>query len=175
MDRIRPIAEGQGFVRDRRDNFMAKLAAEEMLDIPLDKLLTIGEANLQRDHDAFLATAAKIDPKHSAKEVLARLIEDHPASDALVAATKATIEGTRKFLIDKKIVTVPSEVRPTIAETPPFMRVGGFASMDTPGAFETKATEAFYYVTPPEKDWSAPQSGTSARVQPDGHGHHYDS
>ena len=30
---------------------------------------------------------------------------------------------------------------------------GSFASMDSPGAYETKATEAFYYVTPPEKDW----------------------
>src|SRR5262249_47382370 len=71
----------------------------------------------------------------------------------LGGATSATIERTRKFLVDKKIVTVPSEVRPTIAETPAFMRTGGFASMDTPGAFETKATEAFYYVTPPETDW----------------------
>ena len=81
------------------------------------------------------------------------LTEDHPKPDDLVAATRGTIERTRKFLIDKKIVTVPSEVRPTIAETPPFMRTGGFASMDTPGAYETKATEAFYYVTPPEKEW----------------------
>ena len=32
---------------------------------------------------------------------------------------------------------------------------GAFASMDTPGPYETKATEAFYYVTPPEKDWDA--------------------
>ena len=27
--------------------------------------------------------------------------------------------------------------------------------MDTPGPFEAKATEAFYYVTPPEKEWDA--------------------
>ncbi len=27
--------------------------------------------------------------------------------------------------------------------------------MDTPGPFEAKATEAFYYVTPTEKDWDA--------------------
>ncbi len=27
--------------------------------------------------------------------------------------------------------------------------------MDTPGAYETKATEAFYYVTPVEPDWDA--------------------
>ena len=30
---------------------------------------------------------------------------------------------------------------------------GSFASMDNAGPFEEKATEAFYYVTPPEKDW----------------------
>jgi uncharacterized protein (DUF885 family) len=27
--------------------------------------------------------------------------------------------------------------------------------MDTPGAYETRATEAYYYVTPSEKDWDA--------------------
>ena len=134
--------------------FVKKLEAEEMLDIPLDRLLAIGEANLKRDRDAFVATARTIDAKRTPAEVLALLTADHPQPDDLVGATRATIERTRKFLIDKKIVTVPSEVRPTIAETPAFMRTGGFASMDTPGAFETKATEAFYYVTPPEKEWA---------------------
>lgn len=137
------------------DAFAKKLAAEEMLDIPLAKLLAIGETNLKRDQEAFVATAKKIDPNKTPHEVLALLTEDHPKPEKLVEATRATIEQTRRFLIDKKIVTVPSEVRPTIAETPSFMRTGSFASMDTPGAFETKATEAFYYVTPPEADWDA--------------------
>ena len=66
--------------------------------------------------------------------------------------------------MDKKIVTIPSEVRPTIAETPPYARNGSFASMDTPGAYETKATEAFYYVTPPEKDWTAKQKEEHLRL-----------
>lgn len=135
------------------DAFMKKLEAEEMLDIPLDRLLAIGEANLKRDRDAFAATAKLIDPKKTPFDVLAQLSEDHPKPEDLVGATRGTIERTRKFLIDKNIVTVPSEVRPTIAETPAFARTGGFASMDTPGAYETKATEAFYYVTPPETDW----------------------
>ena len=137
--------------------FLDKLAAEEMLDIPLDKLLAIGEATLKRDREAFAETARKIDPKKTPTEVLALLTEDHPKPDDLVPATRGTIERCRKFLIEKKIVSVPSEVRPTIAETPPFARTGGFASMDTPGAYETKATEAFYYVTPPEKEWTPQQ------------------
>lgn len=150
---LRPAAKGEYAIG--KEAFAAKLEAEEMLDIPLDKLLAIGEANLKKDQEAFAATAKKIDPNKKPTEVLAKLVEDYPKPDDLVAATRGTIERTRKFLLDKKIVTVPSDVRPTIAETPAFMRTGGFASMDTPGAFETKATEAFYYVTPPEKELEA--------------------
>src|SRR5207245_10017272 len=48
-------------------------------------------------------------------------------------------------------------VRAKVAETPQFLRATRFPSMDTPGPFETKATEAYYYVTPVEADWSAQQ------------------
>src|SRR5207237_6065552 len=99
------------------ETFAKKLETEEMLDIPLDKLLAIGEANLKRDQAAFVATARQIDPKRTPAEVMARLTDDHPKPDDLVGATRATIERTRKFLLDKHIVTVPSEVRPTIRET----------------------------------------------------------
>lgn len=135
------------------DTYMKKLQAEEMLDISMEKLLAVGLMNLKRDQDAFEATAKKIDPKKKPAEVLAALTDDHPKPEDLVPATRGTIERCRKFLLDKRIVSIPSEVRPTILETPPFMRTGGFASMYTPGAYETKATEAFYYVTPPETDW----------------------
>src|SRR5262249_41563481 len=82
------------------------------------------------------------------------LKDDHPTEDDLIPAARRTIEKTRQFLIDKKIITIPSEVRPIVTETPVYARYGSGASMDTPGAYETKATEAFYYVTPVEKDWA---------------------
>lgn len=136
------------------DAFAKKLLYEELVDIPLDRLLAIGEANLKRDHEAFYAVAAKIDPKKTPAEVMKALENDHPTADDLIPSARRTIEKCRQFLIDRDIVAVPSEVRPTVLETPPFARGGSFASMDTPGAYETKATEAFYYVTPPEKDWT---------------------
>jgi uncharacterized protein (DUF885 family) len=135
--------------------FANKLLYEEMVDIPLDRLLAIGEANLKKDHEAFVATAAKIDPNKSPAEVMLSISDNHPTEEDLVPATKRTIERIRRFLIDQKLVTVPSEIRPTVTETPPYARNGSFASMDTPGPFEAKATEAFYYVTPTEKDWDA--------------------
>src|SRR5256885_4993253 len=63
----------------------------------------------------------------------------------------------RQFLLDRHIITLPSPVRAKVTETPQFLRATSFASMDTPGPFETKATEAYYYVTPVEPDWSPAQ------------------
>jgi len=133
--------------------FADKLMYDEMVDIPLDRLLALGEANLKKDHDAFVATAQQVAPGKSPAEAMATLENDHPAADSLISSAKATVEGARQFLIDQRIVEVPSEAQPNVVETPPYARSGSFASMDSPGAFETKATEAFYYVTPPEKDW----------------------
>src|SRR5262249_9058616 len=59
-----------------------------------------------------------------------------------------------RFIVEHKIVTIPSPVPPILEETPPFMRALTFASMDTPGPYETVAKEAFFNVTLPEKDWS---------------------
>jgi uncharacterized protein (DUF885 family) len=137
------------------DNYAAKLKYDEMVETPLWQLLAIGEANLERDYAAFVETAKKIDPTKTPAEVMKSLSNDHPAAADLIPSAQRTVEAARQFLVDHKIVTIPSEVRPTITETPVFARFGSFASMDTPGAYETKATQAYYYITPVEKDWDA--------------------
>jgi uncharacterized protein (DUF885 family) len=136
------------------ENFTNKLYYEELLDIPLTKVLQIGEANLEKDYKDFVATAKKIDPNKSPAEVMKYISNDHPTEQNLLQSAKSTLEGLRQFLVEKKIVTIPSETRPIVKETPPYARSGTFASMDTPGAYEKKAKEAFFYVTPPEKDWT---------------------
>jgi uncharacterized protein (DUF885 family) len=144
--------------------FADKLRYEEMVDIPLDRLLALGETNLREDRAAFLEMAGLVAPGKTPAEAMATLEADHPARGTLLDATRATIEATRQFLIDHKIVDIPSEVRPIVAETPPYARVGTFASMDTPGAFEARATEAFYYVTPVEADWDSTHAEEHLRL-----------
>jgi uncharacterized protein (DUF885 family) len=144
--------------------FRAKLRYDEMVDIPLDHLLALGEANLAKDNAAFLRTAQLVAPGKTPQEAMASLESNHPTAATLLAATRATLEGTRQFLIDRAIVDLPSEVRPIVAETPPYARVGTFASMDTPGAYETRATEAFYYVTPVEADWDSAHAEEHLRL-----------
>lgn len=137
------------------ENFLAKLKHDEMVELPLADLLAKGEAQLQKDYAAFVATARQIDPLKSPAQVIAALSDTHPTPEGLVPAVRSSVEDARRFLVEKGIVTIPSAVRPRIEETPPYARSGSFASMDTPGPFERKATEAFYYVTPVEADWTA--------------------
>jgi len=135
--------------------FLEKLDDEDMVTLPLGELLAKGEAQLARDHAAFVATARKIDPAKSPTDVEAILTAEHPTAADLLPSVQRSLEAVRKFIVDKDLITIPSEVRPRIEETPPFDRGTGYASMDTPGPYETRATEAFYYVEPVEKDWDA--------------------
>ena len=146
------------------DHFLAKLKHEEMVELPLADLLAKGEAQLAKDYAAFVATARAIDPNKTPAEVMKGLSDAHPTADDLIPSVRRSIDEAREYLIKKSIVTIPSEVRPRIEETPPYARSGSFASMDTPGPFETKATEAFYYVTPVEKDWEAQHADEHLRL-----------
>ena len=66
------------------------------------------------------------------------------------------LEDIRQALLDLDLITIPSEDRCQVVETPAYMRYA-FAAMDSAGALETRATESFYYVTPVEPDWTAQQ------------------
>jgi hypothetical protein len=146
------------------ENFAAKLKYAEMVTEPLAAVLARGERQLAKDYDAFVATARKIDPTRAPAQVMASLSDDHPTAADLIPSVRRSVDASRKFVLEKGIVTVPSEVPPRVEETPPYARSGSFASMDTPGPYESKATEAFYYVTPVEKDWDAKHAEEHLRL-----------
>jgi uncharacterized protein (DUF885 family) len=80
----------------------------------------------------------------------------YPAPERLIATARAQLDTIRRFIIEQRIVTLPSDRMPTVRETPPYAR-GGFASMDTPGPFESRVTEAFYNITNVDPGWTAEQ------------------
>jgi uncharacterized protein (DUF885 family) len=137
------------------ERFREKLRLEEMVDTPLPALLADGEAQLARDRAAFVATAARIDPHGAPGAVMAALAADHPSAEDLIASVARRLDEARQFVVARGLVTVPSEARPRVTETPPYARAAIFAAMDTPGPYETGAPEAFYYVTPVEPEWTA--------------------
>jgi uncharacterized protein (DUF885 family) len=152
---LKPRAHGD--FRIGAENYRRKLLYDEYIDIPLDRLLEIGMANLRLNQQAFKDTAAKIDPNKTAQQILEELEKDHPAPDKLLQSFRDTLGGLKDFLAQQKIAGLPSEVLPIVQETPPFQRALTFASMDTPGPFEKVAKEAFFNVTLPESSWTQQQ------------------
>ncbi|MGA2250829.1 DUF885 domain-containing protein [Terracidiphilus sp.] len=151
------LPHSQGDFRIGADTFQKKLAYDEMVDIPLDKLLEIGWADLRKNQQHFNALAKELEPNKDPREVLEELGSNHPAPGKLLDAFRATFDSLIGFIRTNHIVTIPSDIRPIVEETPPFMRATTFASMDTPGPFEMHATEAYFNVTLPDKDMTPPQ------------------
>jgi uncharacterized protein (DUF885 family) len=136
------------------DTFRKALLYNEMVDIPLDRLLDIALADLHKNQAEFARVAAQIDPTKTPQQELAELASIHPAPDKLLSAFQDTFTSLKAFIRDKHIITIPSDVLPTLEETPPFMRATTQASMDPPGPFETHSTKAYFNVTLPEHSWS---------------------
>lgn len=144
------LPRSHGDFRLGAETYSKKLLYDEMVDTPLDRLLEIGKADLRRNQAAFSRIAAEIDPTKTPHEVLEELQADHPAPDQLLQTFRDTFDGLIAFIHEKHIITIPSDVRPIVEETPPFARALTFASMDTPGPFEKVAKEAYFNVTLPD-------------------------
>jgi len=151
------LARSNGDYRIGADAFQKKLHYDEMVDTPLDKLLEIGWADLRKNQAHFKEVAKELEPDKEPSTVLEELGENHPAPDHLLDAFRATFDGLLGFIRSNRIVTIPSDVRPIVEETPPFMRATTFASMDTPGPFEKNATEAYFNVTLPDPSMTPAQ------------------
>ncbi len=139
------------------EKYQKMLAGTELVDLPPDKVLAIGLQRLKEEQQIFANAAKIIDPKKQPIEVFKQIQNEHPKPGELVADVAKDLDKIRQWVIDHHIVAIPSDVRPTVTETPQFDRATTFASMDTPGPFEKKATQAYYYVTPTEESWSEKQ------------------
>jgi len=126
------------------------LAANDMIDLPLDQLSKIAEADRQHNEEAFQETAKQIDAARSADAVLAAMEREHPKPSDLLRTSQAALDAIREFIAEKKILTIPSSDPATVKETPPFMRSTTSASMEIPGPFETARLDAFYNMTLPD-------------------------
>ncbi len=119
--------------------FRRLVAVQEGIDLPLAEFERMGEADLQankRAYEALARTARATRPK---------------ASELLATATEL-VEASRRFLVDKGLVTLPSDERAHLKETPPYMRWNA-AFLDAPGPFEKPSLSTFYYLTMPDPSW----------------------
>jgi hypothetical protein len=151
------LPRSNGDYRIGAETFSKKLLYDEMIDIPLPRLLEIGYADMHRNQQQFAEVARELEPDKTPREVLEDLGHQHPAPDQLLDAFRASFTSLLGFIRSHHIVTIPSDVPPVLEETPPFMRATTQASMDSPGPFETRATTSYFNVTLPDPSMTPAQ------------------
>jgi len=137
-----------------RPKYERMIFAEHLAQIPIERLLEVGHADLKSNQAALLETSKRIDRTKPPPELLEEIESDHPTAESLIEDTRAMLEEIRSYLIDHDVISVPSEERAQVLETPRFYRFAT-AALNPPGGFEKVAREAFYYVTPVEETWDA--------------------
>jgi uncharacterized protein (DUF885 family) len=147
---LKPQADGDFALGS--DLFAKRMAYNEMVDVPPDRLLDIAYAQLHKDQAALSEAARQVNPTAPIEAVLKEIRAQHPTADTLIPTARDGLAGLRAFVLDHHIATIPSDLLPKVEETPGFQRATTAAAIDPPGPLERRATQAFYYVTPPDAE-----------------------
>ncbi len=78
------LPRSNGDFRIGADTFSKKLQYDEMVDLPLPRLLEIGYADMHRNQQHFAEVANELEPNKTPREVLEELGSQHPAPDKLI-------------------------------------------------------------------------------------------
>jgi hypothetical protein len=119
----------------------------------ISQYLSYGEKALAQTRSQFIATAKEIDPHASPLAVYLAEAKNYPPPSELLNVATGDLVKLRAFVIARHIVTLAPNAEIKVIETPPFQRAFVTAEEDSPGPLETVATQAYYYVTPPDATW----------------------
>lgn len=132
--------------------FLRMLRDKEGVEVTLARLEEIGLEDLARNREALEQAAREIDPNRSVEKVVARVTADRPAPDEVIDVATDQAALMRQLLVDKELVTIPSDDVAEVRPSPPFMRWNS-AFLSSAGPFEKRALPSFYYISPPDPSW----------------------
>jgi uncharacterized protein (DUF885 family) len=132
-------------------HFERKLRHEEMLTMPSERLLALAMRELRETQEEFRKTAARLNGRDPIAAWQAAK-QQHPQPGDLVRVAREQIAELATFIERHAIVSMPASAPVIVAPTPQFYR-WTFASMWTPGPFETRPLPAYYYLTDVDRSW----------------------
>ncbi|MSO82551.1 MAG: DUF885 family protein, partial [Acidobacteria bacterium] len=135
-----------------RDTFERKLKLEEGITLSADRLLAIAIRELREVQEEFRTAAGRVNGGDPVAAWQAAK-EQHPDPGRLVAVAQEQVKELAEFLQRQSIVSLPDSEPVVVAPSPEFYR-WAFASMWTPGPFETRPSRAYYYLTDVDRSWS---------------------
>ena len=135
-----------------RETFEQKLKLDEGVTLSAERLLGIALRELQEVQDEFRSVAGRLDGGRDPIEAWRKAKEEHPEPGALVGVAQQQLTELATFLQRQSIVSLPESEPVVVAPSPEFYR-WAFASMWTPGPFESKPSRAYYYLTDVDRSW----------------------
>lgn len=135
--------------------YRKKLYYEEMVDTPLDTLLSIGQRELSRLEARYQVVAATIVSGGTVADALAKVRRNHPPKDSLLVVARSMLERARSYSESSGFLKMPSEERCEVRATPEFAASRSFASLDSPGPLETKGRKGYYNISLPDAGWDS--------------------
>ncbi|MBS1806063.1 MAG: DUF885 domain-containing protein [Acidobacteria bacterium] len=141
---------------DAESEFHKTRAEMMQLALPLHK-------QYYPDHDEHASLGQQERENKIISEVLQKIADDHPNRNALLETAREDLVGIRRFIVDKKVVSLKARDNLKVIPTPEFERgiysVGGFHSAPPldPNA------EAQYWVTPIST--STPEASAESRLR----------
>ena len=152
-----------------RAEFEWRLRNVDLLDLDADGVLALGQEQFEKTLGMLEETARAIDPARDWRALLAELMQQHPAAEALVDAYRSEVTRTQQFLIDHDIVRIPDEEL-QIRETPTFLSTTmPFAAYDAPPPLDQSRLGTFYVTPDPAAHVMADIAGTTWHEAYPGH------
>ncbi len=140
---ILPKADGDWQVG--AEQVARRYRSEELIDLPLDSMVALGERELAAGQERFRAAARRLSPGADALLTWQRVRRDHPRRGEVVAATRRMVDSLTRFVRDHGIADVPVNEGVIVAPSQPFAL--GFASMHASPPLEAVPVKSIYYIT----------------------------
>ena len=135
--------------------------SEDLIDIPIDSMVALGERELKVSQQRFRDAAARYAPGVDAVTAWQRARREHPPRGELVAAAKQMVDSLTRFVIQRNIADVPKDEGVIVQAAPPFSL--GFASMHASPPLEAVPVKSIYYIT--DADSTEPAAAQEAWLE----------
>lgn len=132
------------------DAVARRYRAEELIDLPLDTLVRIGERELKIAQAQFREAALRLAPGKDPQATWGEVRRHHPKRGQVTASAQAIVDSLTTFVRAKGLVTVPTGERVKVLPAQPFDL--GFASMHASPPLETTPLQSYYYITDARAD-----------------------
>ena len=151
----------KGSFRLGRERFQEKMRVDEGITLDADRLLAIALRELHATQEEFRRVAGRMnggDPRAAWEKAKSQ----HPPAGQLVPVAQQQLGDLLDFINRQRLVTIPQGAPVDVAPTPRFYR-WTFASMWTPGPFESRPLRATYYITDVDPSWPAERQAEHLR------------